>query len=613
LFELGFRRNDITARIKNISACFLLAFFVFALLGLLAEESISREHAIKLDPNQVKVDGISVSGRVLSKWGGNGVGGVEVVLWPSSGGDDRSTVSERDGSYSFEGVDPNLYEYVLRVVNKPGVWNDWETIRFEDDEKIKNKDLYLKLDQSISGVVLDEKTSKPLTDTTIFISGDGAGIAWTDSQERVLLGPRTAFLPDSQGRYLLYVRPREVVLMCEGANGYCFLDENGQEGGTALKKIEVGFGENIKGVDFKYRWAPVFWGEVLYPDGTPVQDVTFRARVCWSGSGYRPPGTRGPTMAFSNLMFTVKTDRDGKFSGGVRVNGRMPYVGRPPTLKETISEVSSAKGMGKLKRLSELRKIEGGSLTELEGVVWVPERGVGMGFRAKPDKSGQKFKPLKIVLGECGTARVRVVDTEGKPFERAWVDATGNSIEKGDRRPRFNGEVEYTGDGRYVMRKLIPGVRYHLNVHTSSGLWQTEEFILEPGQVHDVNAVQVQWVGEYVQKQIDTGLLDQAKEDNRSYERQRAVYLLGQMGSEASHAVEALSEQLEKDSSSDVRYRIAEALGRIGDARALKSLRKALGDEQEQVRKAAGEAIKRIERISASKANPESEDEVDKF
>ncbi|HUT30533.1 MAG TPA: carboxypeptidase regulatory-like domain-containing protein [Sedimentisphaerales bacterium] len=522
--------------------------------------------------------GFSISGRVLTGPAGQGAAQVTVTLWHSCDGKTRSAVSDRDGNYCFEGVKPSPCEYVLHVPNETGVWTEPVTISIKHGD-IQNMNLYLRLDQSISGVVRDEKTSEPLADFLISPYGSG-----------------TQIQTDSQGRYLLYLRPREVVVTCKGTNGYCLLDEDGTEAESVEKNILVGPAEQVDGVDFKARWAPVFWGQVVYPDGRPANGVTFDAWVNGDNRGtvgYVPPGlvVRSAGNLGWGTKFVIKTDENGEFAGGCRVNGRMCRVAREPTLREIVAQVSGAKGMNKLERLSELMKIEGGELTELEGVVWLPERGIGMGFREKPDRSRHKFKPLKIVLGRCGNVTVRVVDPNGKPLPDAWVSTRARH---NGYYPSWDSRGEHIADGCYVMHKVIPGVRYHVNVVTPAALTQTEEFVLEPGQERDVNTVTTEWAKEdslpNLLKQLSSGTGVQGP-----YERQLAAYLLGRLGAEAKSAAPSLIDQLKIDSIADVRCSIVEALGRIGDASALPSLEAALNDESVGVRQAASKAIEDIQ------------------
>lgn len=89
--------------------------------------------------------------------------------------------------------------------------------------------------------------------------------------------------------------------------------------------------------------------------------------------------------------------------------------------------------------------------------------------------------------------------------------------------------------------------------------------------------------------------LIQALRDPDEYFRGRAATALGKIGSKAHGAVAALIEALKNDKEAWVRMCVAEALGEIGPEAqgAASALKKALSDQQ-MVREAAGEALKKI-------------------
>ena len=77
------------------------------------------------------------------------------------------------------------------------------------------------------------------------------------------------------------------------------------------------------------------------------------------------------------------------------------------------------------------------------------------------------------------------------------------------------------------------------------------------------------------------------------YAKKKAAEALGEIGD--ARAVEPLILAL-KDEYWEVRRRAAEALGEIGDARAVEPLKKALNDESRGVREAARDALEKIKR-----------------
>ena len=98
----------------------------------------------------------------------------------------------------------------------PGVWSEavWVAVEQQD---VRTHDLYLKYPQSISGTVRDADTNQPIASAEIYFSSNEGGLAsGEESDPRALtLGPSRR-VTDVQGRYRLYVRPREVTVRCAG-------------------------------------------------------------------------------------------------------------------------------------------------------------------------------------------------------------------------------------------------------------------------------------------------------------------------------------------------------------------------------------------------------------
>ena len=566
----------------TIVSVLLTAIIVPAVSALTTGQSKNKEAA-------VGKDGYSISGRLLDKPGGKGVRGV-IVGGPWGTGSARAA---DDGVYSFTGMAPLGFSYWLAPEQRPGVWTDWVMVDVIDSD-VTDRDLYVTLPQSISGTARDAKTGNPIAGALIMVNTHD--------------GNRDGIRTDAQGNYLLYVRPREVTFFCEGKDGYCVLDDNGKETDGLGKTVTVGPGERIKGIDFELKWSPIFWGHVVYPDGRPACGVRIESWVHWDNRGGRGGGFSVPPGG--GRRFWTTTDGQGRFGGGMLVNGRIPGGLRPSTVKEAVSgALHEDTGKEMLETFRERLKEEGTVLTDLNGSAALPDESMGTCFNGKASSKTHRFKPFKIVLEKSGQVTLEVIDPNGKPLNGAWVDAQ-RPIEYGwiPGYWKWNiGGAECVGDGRYLMRKLVPGMSYHLNVHTPAGIAESEGFVLKPGESRDVNTVTVRWT----KKDAIVGLVKQTRtgnDDAGAYERKIAAYLLGQMGSQAKAAVPELVAQLKIDLIADTRCRIVEALGRIGDARALEALREALKDENEQVRKAAAEAIQRIEQAQKSGTKTGSRD-----
>ena len=101
-------------------------------------------------------------------------------------------------------------------------------------------------------------------------------------------------------------------------------------------------------------------------------------------------------------------------------------------------------------------------------------------------------------------------------------------------------------------------------------------------------------VAEILEENDVEGLIEALRHGNE-YVRENAAEALGKIGDV--RAVYPLIRALLTDTHKDVRWYAAIALGKIGDVRAVESLRSALNDDQVCVRMAATEALKRLSYI----------------
>jgi hypothetical protein len=335
---------------------------------------------------------------------------------------------------------------------------------------------------------------------------------------------------DAKGKYVVYLKPREVSITCSGKNGYCLLDESGNEATQVEKKLTVEDNQVIEDMDFILRWFPLFTGQVYYPNGESVPQIAVDAWVHWKNldqSGGAMPGW--------GQRFRLKTDIEGKFAGGQRVDGLVPFESNC----EGIKSIGDPKNM---------------KLVWLGASAWLEDGSMGAYATTKAIADGNSFDPLEIVLVKTGNATFLVVDANGKVFENADLRFHGGG-------PTSLGSL---GHGQYRAKNLIPGVKYKINAYPQGYFPEFGggiTFAIEPGQEKDVGVIKLGlWGSEAV-----PGLIDNLRNPN-SYTRKRAARLLARLGPEAVQAVPALIEVLRNDPKNTVRFNAAGAIGSIGPA-----------------------------------------------
>jgi len=288
---------------------------------------------------------------------------------------------------------------------------------------------------------------------------------------------------------------------------------------------------------------------------------------------------------------------------------------------------------------------------ELEVVACSKDLSIGGVVRTKVDPNTQRIEPMKIVLHKSGTAMVQVVAPSGGVIEdaevkvervRSFGSRRGIIEFSGGPEPDFAGSVkcQYAGDGRYRISNLMAGLKYRIKA-TAAGynphFWAVEgkEFVAESGEEVDLGMLELEWWG----RAAVPGLVERLKDPDRRA-RNRAARLLVELGVDAEAAIGALIEVMGRDEHSYIRENAAkalgwigpaakaavpnlvktlrydrilprqaaaEALGLIGDAAALPALEAALNDEGDRVRKAAAEAIERLEKgVKAAPAAKET-------
>ncbi|MHC4645013.1 MAG: HEAT repeat domain-containing protein [Planctomycetota bacterium] len=441
--------------------------------------------------------GFMVSGRVFTEPGGKGAGGIKVRL--NCYGKQWSTTTKEDGTYVFKGVRPSQYRYVLRIEHGWGVWSERIIVRIKDQD-VMDKNLFVTQPQSISGTVLDAQTTEPVARADLRIS--------TDDGDWVIVQT------DADGKFLLYVKPRQVTIECNGTTYRYYPAKE-------AKELTVEAGEKMSNVDFEVHSAPRFTGQVIFADGEPAGGVLVNVEIAWEGtnmSSQRDASGIGYT-------FKLRTDEKGGFVGYLR---RPKFRNWPETVK-------------------------------LKAIARLHDRPMGSVARAETNTNASHVEPIKIVLGESASAIIRVVDPNGKPIENAEVTA---SDMQADFNKHFGGPVKYLGDGRYHMTGLIPGLDYYMTAHAAgyhTEFGNAKRFVLESGQEFDAGMLTLEWWG----KKAVPGLIEKLRDPD---EREWAVEMLGQLGPDAVDAIPALISVLKSESRSDVRFKIASGLEEIGPA-----------------------------------------------
>lgn len=564
-------------QIKNRAANFAFAAAVLYLILPLAQSG-------ERDTSPSIASGTTVSGRVLDEPGGKGAVGVTVELWHAGDGRTRTTVTGADGRYRFAGVDPSRHEYVLRITRRPvGVWSEGVAV-YVADAPIRVANLYIRLAQSVCGVVRDAETHQPVAGATINFSTADGNI--------------NVVKTDENGRYQLYVTPREVQLTCKGTEDRYAPPTEPKKQRTAprdkasrrrafreavesLRKgqrhrsgkyVTVKPAQHVKGVDFEVQSSPAFGGVVVHPDGSPAANVDVYAEVWWPGSGMPS------RMDYSGTgkIYRLKTDEAGRFVG---------YLRHPRGYTRGPS--------GAMK---------------LAAIAYTPDRSMGGMTKAETDATAPNVPTMRIVLAKSASATVTLIGPDGKGITNAKIVACP-AVREGimtmgswSLQAKENTTSEHLGEGRYRLSGLVPACGYNFSL-SAPGYKDTEHYehrryVLTASQQRDLGTVRLAWWGE---KAIPY-LISQLQGDHKR-DRERACRSLGALGADATSAVGALVKAMSSDPANTVRSSAAEALGKIGPAAkpAVPCLIRALEHDEDG---APGSAVVALGRIGDASAIP---------
>lgn len=513
--------------------------------------------------------GSYVAGRVLDVPGGKAAAGVSVGLWHSGDGKTWSARTDKLGRYSFQDVPASGHEYVLRVGNLPaGVWSEGTSVTVGEKD-VRAGDLYLSRPQSISGVVRDVATREP-------VAGVGINFSTADAK-----GNRAAVTTDAQGRFRLYVVPREVELHCEGTADRYYPETKG-------KTVTVKASQHLGDVDFVVLNAPAFTGRILLPDGKPAGNLDVYGDVHWSwgsvqdqqriADAKKRKGNRQPSPDEGKLRpfvgedfgrsmgpgfgqgFHRKTDKEGRFQA---------YL-RQPSLTDRDAAVD----------IILFTRLADHSLAGMKVVQTTT-------LDPPPD-------PVELKLVPTGVAVFTVVNPDGQPIDDAKprTSTMMRNVYWGATPPRVQPRFEASGSGRYRASGLIPGWGYGISATAEgyrcrSGL----SAVVKPGDTLDAGTLRLDWWG----KKAVPGLIKRLSSKDR-YARAGACRELGELGPVAAEAVPTLIHLLNDDPLNTVRFQAAAALGAIGPAAeaAVPDLIRALRHDKHGVPREAAKALGRL-------------------
>jgi beta-lactamase regulating signal transducer with metallopeptidase domain/HEAT repeat protein len=536
-----------------------------------------------------------VSGRVLDKPGGKGVTGATVRLYNRWTCQLKKTKTDEDGNYTFTGIGPG--PHTLHLIDRPaGVWTEGALIyvtdgpqrypagktrltpkpqgggssvlvdigpaspgvaRRKDDDWVeatvigapgvgqRSPDLHLKLPQSVSGTVRDDKTGKPAV---------GAGVSFASS-----LRGGIEVSTDEKGRYKLYTRPRSIQIVSQCTPGRYYPSQK-------HRTVTVTTGAHFRNADLTVVSATSLTGRVLFPDGLKAPKGTkIHAALSWRDTrgklvnGKRMMPMVGGMIYNSTEVQTSSTDAEGNFT----VYLRSPYGRSALSDQEVIVTV----------------------------LAWLPDGSLGGMVRTKAlDSRKRPGDPVKVILQKTGSVAFQIRGQGAEPVTNAKVTIWGS--------PR---EAKHSGQGHYRADGLIPGFAYRLYAeapgYRDDNSYDRKAVAVKPAQHVEAPAIDLAWSD----KRAVPQLIEQAPRGHKGQGDQGSIHALGKIGPDAAEAVPTLTKLLMESKDEEVRRLAAQALGRIGPASrpAVSSLIKAM---QAETPKVAGYALEALGRIGDSAA-----------
>jgi carboxypeptidase family protein len=451
--------------------------------------------------------GVSVSGRVLTEPGGTGVNQVSVMLWHDGS---RYTETDQHGEYVFDDVEAG--DYTLRIDRiRPGIWSEGVVVEVgevgaTDNAHYRAGNLYLRLRQSISGSVIDLDTGQP---------APGVEINFSTAE-----GNREVVSPDEEGRYRLYVLPRQVEIRCEGTFDRYYVENPRDNAGV----ITVAGGENVDTVDYEVRSAPKFTGRVILPNGEPAPGLFVLANANWMLATQRaslidaartsvPRDQQEAMRAIQRTMQQLDAYRDTKHLlfetsiGRSFINTLDSLFGTSigPSYCYQFSRFGT--GFGRYFRLSTdqdgnfvgyLRRASGPDLAnatdealDLVIAARLPDSSLAIYTLIETTTLDQPPRDIQLQLQPTASVRFTITDPDGNAIlnARPLLYARPSL-------PGFTSEFEMLGQGKHRASGLIPGLEYSFGAKaagykpaaSSDGL----RVVPKPGEEIDLGILQLE-------------------------------------------------------------------------------------------------------------------------
>jgi beta-lactamase regulating signal transducer with metallopeptidase domain/protocatechuate 3,4-dioxygenase beta subunit len=413
----------------------------------------------------------TVSGRVTYADTGRPVPHATVVVLPYR--------LQADGEGRFRAPAPlNERSYLMaRALGGAPYLETSKTLSWPKGAVEQSVDLALARGVVVRGKVTEEGTGRPITGAIVRVapyelpagSPYGLGSPEVTSPD----GTYEVAAPPGPGYLVVQGPDEDYVLRESGADGGYFVARPGRERfyAHAYRAVDLRLGEPAPKVDVTLRRGAAVHVRLVDPDGRPVPDAMVISRVVLESQprgGWRiwraTLASRGPGRV-----------RDGRFT----VHGLDP---------------------------------------DTEVPVYFVEPGRNLGATARLSVKSAAAGPVTVRLEPCGTARARLVATDGKPLDRydaralaSMVVTPGPPYDRGDAAKdgplfaeeaalsRFDpvnykpGGLPTDAHGRITLPVLIPGASYRLvDFSPLFGGGRREvrkEFTVKPGETIDLGDI----------------------------------------------------------------------------------------------------------------------------
>ena len=491
--------------------------------------------------------GATVHGRVLNSPGGKGAAGVSVTLWRYGAGYTRIARTDKLGRYSFRGVPATDYGYTLSVNLPAGVHNDRNFVAVGEkdvwngdlyvpvgEKDVWADDLYVSQPQSVSGVVRDLETGKPVAGVGVYFSTADRNRDWIPT--------------DAQGRFRLYAAPREVELLCAGTRERYYAEPE-------RKTITVQAGQHLN-VDYEVLSAPAFAGRILLPSGKPAANLDVCCIVQWCSAlaqdkriaeAQERRRNRPPSLYENKFRrFLAEDLRTGGSPGAVGFPARTDHEGRFQVY------------------LRQTRLTDEYSTIEITIYARTADQSLALMKLVETTTVDSPPDSVELKLVPTGVAEFMVVDPDGQPIADTKLDTRTVKFGVSSQRtpPLAQPRFEALGDGRYRATGLISGWGYGIFAKAEGYRCRNQlHETVEPGETLDWGTLRLDWQSE----KAVPGLVEKLSSKDRSV-RGVACRHLNELGPDAAKAVATLIHVLNNDPVDAVRGQAALALGAIGPA-----------------------------------------------